>query len=91
VPQHLLARLLDMSAHARNEVQDSAGSCRVVPALQGGSSLAHAPGNIMALATGASRGVGQGVALGLGETGGAVYLTGRILGPRHRSSRPWPR
>ena len=31
----------------------------------------------VALVTGASRGVGRGVALGLGEAGAAVYLTGR--------------
>ena len=31
----------------------------------------------VALVTGASRGVGKGVALGLGEAGATVYLTGR--------------
>jgi NAD(P)-dependent dehydrogenase (short-subunit alcohol dehydrogenase family) len=33
----------------------------------------------VALVTGASRGVGRGVALGLGEAGGTVYLTGRTV------------
>ncbi len=31
----------------------------------------------VALVTGASRGVGKGVALGLGEAGATVYITGR--------------
>ena len=30
-----------------------------------------------ALVTGASRGVGKGIALGLGEAGATVYITGR--------------
>ena len=33
----------------------------------------------VALVTGASRGVGKGIALGLGEAGATVYLTGRTL------------
>src|SRR5215510_5779306 len=33
----------------------------------------------VALVTGASRGVGKGVALGLGEAGATVYLTGRTV------------
>ena len=33
----------------------------------------------VALVTGASRGVGRGVALGLGEAGATVYLTGRTV------------
>ncbi|WP_019585032.1 SDR family NAD(P)-dependent oxidoreductase [Deinococcus apachensis] len=37
----------------------------------------------VALVTGASRGVGRGVALGLGEAGATVYVTGRTLGGRH--------
>lgn len=37
--------------------------------------------NTVALVTGASRGVGKGVALGLGEAGATVYLTARTLGP----------
>lgn len=36
----------------------------------------------VALVTGASRGVGRGVALGLGEAGATVYLTGRTLSGR---------
>lgn len=31
----------------------------------------------VALVTGASRGVGKGIALGLGEAGATVYITGR--------------
>ncbi|CAL8102820.1 unnamed protein product [Calicophoron daubneyi] len=33
------------------------------------------------LVTGASRGVGQGIAIGLGEAGATVYITGRTLDP----------
>ena len=33
----------------------------------------------VAVVTGASRGVGKGVALGLGEAGATVYVTGRSL------------
>ena len=35
----------------------------------------------VAVVTGASRGVGKGVALGLGEAGATVYVTGRTLEP----------
>lgn len=35
----------------------------------------------VALVTGASRGVGKGIALGLGEAGATVYITGRTLEP----------
>jgi NAD(P)-dependent dehydrogenase (short-subunit alcohol dehydrogenase family) len=35
----------------------------------------------VALVTGASRGVGKGVALGLGEAGATVYITGRTVQP----------
>jgi dehydrogenase/reductase SDR family member 1 len=34
----------------------------------------------IALVTGASRGIGRGVALGLGEAGATVYMTGRTIG-----------
>ena len=49
-----------------------------------------------AVVTGASRGVGRGVAEGLGEAGATVYLTGRRW-PRRPTGwpasvgRPWPR
>ena len=33
----------------------------------------------IALVTGASRGVGKGVAMGLGEAGATVYITGRTV------------
>lgn len=36
----------------------------------------------VALVTGASRGIGRGVALGLGEAGATVYVTGRTVAPQ---------
>ena len=33
----------------------------------------------VAVVTGASRGVGKGIALGLGEAGATVYITGRTV------------
>ena len=39
---------------------------------------------VSALVTGASRGVGKGVALALGEAGATVYVTGRTLEPGSR-------
>ena len=35
----------------------------------------------VALVTGATRGVGKGIAVGLGEAGATVYITGRSLNP----------
>jgi dehydrogenase/reductase SDR family member 1 len=43
--------------------------------------------NTIGVVTGASRGVGKGIALGLGEAGATVYLTGRTLGP---GEAHWP-
>jgi dehydrogenase/reductase SDR family protein 1 len=37
----------------------------------------------IALVTGASRGVGKGIAMGLGEAGATVYITGRTVIPGH--------
>jgi dehydrogenase/reductase SDR family member 1 len=41
--------------------------------------MSNSLANAIALVTGASRGVGKGVALGLGEAGATVYLTARTL------------
>jgi dehydrogenase/reductase SDR family member 1 len=41
----------------------------------------------VAVVTGASRGVGKGIALGLGDAGATVYVTGRTLDQRNA---PWP-
>ena len=43
----------------------------------------------VAIVTGASRGVGKGIALGLGEAGATVYVTGRTV-EEGRSSSGWP-
>jgi NAD(P)-dependent dehydrogenase (short-subunit alcohol dehydrogenase family) len=43
----------------------------------------------VAIVTGASRGVGKGIALGLGEAGATVYVTGRTL-EEGKSSSGWP-
>jgi dehydrogenase/reductase SDR family member 1 len=37
--------------------------------------------NTVAVVTGASRGMGKGIALGLGEAGATVYVTARTIGP----------
>jgi NAD(P)-dependent dehydrogenase (short-subunit alcohol dehydrogenase family) len=44
----------------------------------------------VAVVTGASRGAGKGVALGLGEAGATVYVTGRTTreGPKPRDGAP---
>ena len=44
----------------------------------------HLAGKI-ALVTGATRGIGKGIAIGLGEAGATVYITGRTLEPNHDS------
>lgn len=41
----------------------------------------------MAVVTGASRGIGRGIALGLGQAGATVYVTGRTL---QEGESPWP-
>lgn len=43
----------------------------------------------VAIVTGASRGVGKGIALGLGEAGATVYVTGRTT-EEGKSSSGWP-
>jgi NAD(P)-dependent dehydrogenase (short-subunit alcohol dehydrogenase family) len=43
----------------------------------------------VAIVTGASRGVGKGIALGLGEAGATVYITGRTI-EEGMSSSGWP-
>jgi len=48
---------------------------------------ASRPASRVAIVTGASRGIGRGVALGLGETGWTVYVTGRTL-DAGQSERP---
>ncbi|MBS3027190.1 MAG: SDR family NAD(P)-dependent oxidoreductase [Dolichospermum sp. DET50] len=44
----------------------------------------HLAGKI-ALVTGATRGIGKGIAIGLGEAGATVYITGRTLESNHDS------
>ena len=44
----------------------------------------HLQGKI-ALVTGATRGIGKGIAIGLGESGATVYITGRTLEPTNDS------
>jgi dehydrogenase/reductase SDR family member 1 len=50
--------------------------------MSGNPENRHMPGPLretVALVTGASRGIGKGVALGLGEAGATVYVTGRTV------------
>jgi NAD(P)-dependent dehydrogenase (short-subunit alcohol dehydrogenase family) len=46
--------------------------------------IKHLAGKI-ALVTGATRGIGKGIAIGLGEAGATVYITGRTLEPSNDS------
>ena len=46
--------------------------------------IKHLKGKI-ALVTGATRGIGKGIAIGLGESGATVYITGRTLEPTNDS------
>jgi dehydrogenase/reductase SDR family protein 1 len=44
-------------------------------------------GTLIAVVTGASRGIGKGIALALGRAGAVVYITGRTL---EHGEAPWP-
>jgi NAD(P)-dependent dehydrogenase (short-subunit alcohol dehydrogenase family) len=52
-----------------------------------GDSAARSLAGRVALVTGASRGVGRGIALGLGEAGATVYVTGRTVEEGASASR----
>jgi dehydrogenase/reductase SDR family protein 1 len=53
----------------------------------GDSTVRRDLGGTVAVVTGASRGLGKGIALGLGEAGATVYLTGRSTG-KSKTGRP---
>src|SRR5262245_3226467 len=53
------------------------GRQRTIAATGDRSRRVGALDGIVAVVTGASRGVGRGIALGLGEAGATVYVTGR--------------
>jgi dehydrogenase/reductase SDR family protein 1 len=44
-------------------------------------------GTLVAVVTGASRGIGKGIALALGRAGAVIYVTGRTL---EQGEAPWP-
>ena len=55
--------------------------------MKGSVTMPSALAGKVAIVTGAGRGVGKGVALGLGEAGATVYVTGRTV---QKDSAPLP-